>query len=112
MQLSRHRGGFQYRWLLALPLRANMNPSRSKSNEDDAIEFSIGDRVDLSELGRSRHPRDKEKKGTIVGQTLYPNSVRIIWDGSRWPVAVHRDYLQLLKEEISNVDGRPRPHRG
>jgi hypothetical protein len=76
----------------------NVNSSPSKSNEDKALVLSGGDRVHLSELGRSRHPRDTEKKGTIVGSTRYPNSLRIVWDGSRWPIAVHRDYLQLLNE--------------
>jgi hypothetical protein len=65
----------------------------------------------LSELGRSSHLRNSDKKGTVVGQTPYPNSLRIIWDGSRWPITIHRDYLQLLKEEVSNADGRPR-HAG
>lgn len=84
----------------------NVNSSHPKSSEDDALELSEGDRVHLSELGRYRHPRDSEKTGTIVGPTQYPNSLRIVWDGSRWPIAVHRDYLQLLKEEASNADER------
>lgn len=85
-----------------------MNSYQSELNEDDARTLSKGDRVHLSELGCSRHPRDTEKKGTIVGNSQYPNSLRIVWDGSRWPVAIHRDYLQLLREEISKADGRPR----
>ena len=79
----------------------NVNSSPPKSNEDESLELSEGDRIHLSELGRSRHPRDTEKKGTIVGSTRYPNSLRIVWDGSLWPIAVHRDYLQRLKEEVS-----------
>jgi hypothetical protein len=78
----------------------HMSLSRSKSNEEEAPRFSKGDRVHLSELGRSRHPRDSEKKGTIVGQPQYPNGLRIIWDGSRCPVTIHRDYLQLLEEKF------------
>jgi hypothetical protein len=87
---------------------ATVNSSRPKSNEDDALKLSEGDRVHLSELGRSRHHRDTKKKGTIVGRTQYPNSLRIVWDGSRWPIAVHRNYLQLLNEEASNADERSR----
>lgn len=92
----------------ALHPHAQMNSSQSKLNEDNARTLSKGDRVHLSELGCSRHPRDAEKKGTVVGNSQYPNSLRILWDGSRWPVAVHRDYLQLLREEVSKADGRPR----
>jgi hypothetical protein len=85
-----------------------VNSSHPKLHEDDALKLSEGDRVHLSELGRSRHSRDTEKKGTIVGQTRYPNSLRIVWDGSRWPIAVHKDYLQRLNEKVSNADERSR----
>jgi hypothetical protein len=30
----------------------------------------------------------------IIGQTQYPNSLRIILEGSRRPVTMHRDHLQ------------------
>jgi len=87
---------------------AEMNARRqSETSRDQALQLSKGDRVQLSELGCSRHPRDTKKIGTIVGNSQYPNSLRIAWDGSRWPVAVHREYLELLKDEISNADGRP-----
>jgi hypothetical protein len=88
--------------------RAQMNSRRqSETSEDQALQLSKGDRVQLSELGCSRHPRNTKKIGTIVGNSQYPNGLRIVWDGSRWPVAVHREYLEPLKVEISNVDGRP-----
>ena len=82
-----------------------MNSSRSKLNEVVPPKFSKGERIHLSKFGCSRHPRDSGKKGTIIGQTRYPNSLRIIWDGSRWPVAVHRDYIQLLREDVSKAGG-------
>jgi hypothetical protein len=87
---------------------------QSEASEDQALRLSKGDRVQLSELGCSRHPRNTKKIGTIVGNSQDPNSLRIVWDGSRWPVAVHREYLELLKDEISNADGRPRllPRKG
>jgi hypothetical protein len=53
----------------ALHPHAQMNSSQFKLNEDDARKLSKGDRVHLSELGCSRHPRDTEKKGTIVGNS-------------------------------------------
>jgi hypothetical protein len=87
---------------------AQMNSRRqSETSEDRALRFSKGDRVQLSELGCPRHRRNTTKIGTIVGNSQYPNSLRIVGDGSRWPVAVHREYLELLKDEISNADGRP-----
>jgi hypothetical protein len=79
----------------------NLSP---KLNEVETRKLSKGDRVHLSELGSARHSRDSEKTGTIVGQTQYPNSLRIIWDGARWPVTMHRDYLRILKKKASNGD--------
>ena len=87
---------------------ALMSAGRSKLNAEEARQLSKGDRVHLRELGFSRHLRDSEKGGTIVGLTQYPNSLRIIWDGSRWPVTMHRYYLKLLEEKVSNADGRSR----
>lgn len=87
--------------------RAQMNSRRqSEPSEDQVLQLSKGDRVQLSELGCSRHPRNTNRIGTIVGNSQYPNGLRIVWDGTRWPVAVHREYLELLKDEISNADGR------
>jgi hypothetical protein len=83
-----------------------MSSCRFKLNEEER-KLSNGDRVQLSELGCSRHPRDSEKKGRIVGQTRYPNSLRIIWEGSRWPVTMHRDYLQFLKESSKKKSHMP-----
>src|SRR5450755_1654412 len=77
---------------------AQMNSRRqSETSEDEALPLSKGDRVQLSELGCSRHPRNTNKNGTIVGNSqLYANTVRLIWDGSRWPIVMHKEYLKLL----------------
>jgi hypothetical protein len=76
-----------------------MSSRCSKLNEE-VRQLSKGDRVHLSELGCFRHPRDSEKKGTVVGRTQYPNSLRIIWEGSRHPITMHRDYLQPLEKKF------------
>jgi hypothetical protein len=85
-----------------------MSASRAEEPEEKVRKLSKGDRVHLSEFGCARHPRDSGKVGTVVGQTLYPNSLRIVWDGSRWPITMHRDYLQPVKEDASYADGRSR----
>jgi hypothetical protein len=84
-----------------------MGSYRCKLNESER-KLSKGDRVHLSEFGCSRHPRDSDKKGTIVGQTRYPNSLRVIWDGSRSPVTMHKDYLRFFKEEVLNTVAQSR----
>jgi hypothetical protein len=85
-----------------------MNFARANDREEKARRPSKGDRVHLSELGCARHPRNSGKEGTVVGHTQYPNSLRIVWDGSRWPITMHRDYLQLAGEDVSYADGRSR----
>jgi hypothetical protein len=61
--------------------------------------------MDMS-LSRSKLNEEEARKLSNFGQPQYPNGLRIIWDGSRWPVTMHRDYLQLLEEKVSNADGR------
>jgi hypothetical protein len=89
----------------SVQVRQDMNSVRPKLVDDGLTMFSKGDRVHPSKLGCSRHPRDSQKRGTIVGPTRYPNSLRVVWDGSRWPIAVHRDYIQLFEEDASNGSG-------
>jgi len=59
-------------------------------------DFSIGDRVQISALGASRCPRLAGKTGTIVGRSIYVNSVGILFDGNKSPSTIHRDYLEAI----------------
>jgi hypothetical protein len=66
-------------------------------------DFSIGDRVQISALGASRCPRHADKKGTIVGRSVYVNCARVLLDGNKAPISVHCDYF----EAILPVDAEP-----
>jgi hypothetical protein len=59
-------------------------------------DFSIGDRVQISALGASRCPRLADKTGTIVGRSIYVNSVGVLFDGNKSPSTIHRDYLEAI----------------
>jgi hypothetical protein len=59
-------------------------------------DFSIGDRVQISALGASRCPRLADKKGIIVGWSVYVNSISVLFDGNRSKTVVHRDYLEAI----------------
>jgi hypothetical protein len=59
-------------------------------------DLSIGDRVQISTLGASRRPRLAGKVGTIVGRSIYANSVSVRLDGNKTTSTFHRDYLQLI----------------
>jgi hypothetical protein len=45
-------------------------------------EFSLRDRVKLSSLGERRCPRLAGKTGTVVGRSIYVNSVAVLFDGN------------------------------
>jgi hypothetical protein len=56
----------------------------------------IGDRIQISTLGASRCPRLAGKTGTIVGRSIYANSVSVRLDGNKSKSTFHRDYLQVI----------------
>jgi len=57
---------------------------------------SIGVRVRMSVLGASRCARLAKKTGTIVGGSVYVNSVSVLFDGNRSPTTIHREYVVML----------------
>jgi hypothetical protein len=65
--------------------------------------FSLGDRVRLSALGAVRCPRLAGKIGTVVGRSVYVNSVVVILDGTKSRRTIHSAYLEVLMEDL---DGR------
>lgn len=56
--------------------------------------FRVGDRVRLSQLGRERMPRNKSTTAKVVGFGRSDTRIRIIFDGSRYPVSIHTSYLE------------------
>jgi hypothetical protein len=56
-----------------------------------------GDRVRLSELGMSRHPRYAGREARVVGGCKHPSGIRVVWEKTRTPVAMHKSFLQPLE---------------
>ncbi|MCW5705107.1 MAG: hypothetical protein R3D82_06515 [Xanthobacteraceae bacterium] len=56
--------------------------------------YRIGDRVRLSELGRSRMTRSRATSGRVVGFGRSETTIRIVFDGSNYPVSIHASYLE------------------
>jgi hypothetical protein len=78
--------------------------------EDEERPLKRGDRVRLSELGMSRHPRYAGREARVVGGCKNPGGVRVVWEKSRTPVAMHKAFLQLLDVGASidrDSAGRP-----
>ena len=61
-------------------------------------EFSLGDRVKLSLLGERRCLRLAGKTGTVVGRSIYVNSVAVLFDGNKSPRTIHSGYLEAIKQ--------------
>jgi len=69
-------------------------------------EFSLGDRVKMSALGAKRCPRLAGKSGTVVGRSVYVNSVAVLFDGNKSPGTIHSAYLEAVKELVDEVHVR------
>jgi hypothetical protein len=59
-------------------------------------QFQVGDRVRLSELGRSRFPARQTVLGTISVEKRRTggNSVRVLFDGSKNSVRLHQSFIE------------------
>jgi hypothetical protein len=64
------------------------------------LETGIGTRIRMSPLGAARCPRLAGKEGTIIGRGCYRSIVRVIFDGSKSPISLHRDYIELTSWHI------------
>lgn len=69
-------------------------------------EFSLGDRVRVSALGAKRCPRLTGKSGTVVGRSVYVNSVAILFDGNKSPRTIHSAYLEAVEERSDELHAR------
>ena len=61
--------------------------------------IAIGARFRMSALGAARSPRLAKKEGTIVGVSRINSSLRVLFDGSKSPISLHRDYVEQLIAE-------------
>ena len=59
--------------------------------------FKIGDRVQLSELGRSRSPKTPEF-GTVVRISRSGTSFAVLLDGRLRPIRLHWTYIERIRE--------------
>jgi len=58
--------------------------------------IATGARCRMSALGAARSPRLAAKEGTIVGCSRLNSSIRVLFDGSKLPISLHRDYVEQL----------------
>jgi hypothetical protein len=56
----------------------------------------IGARIKLSLLGAERTPCYSEREGTVVGSSRLTSSVRVLFDGRKTPVTLHKGYIEPI----------------
>ena len=61
--------------------------------------FEVGDRCELSQVGRLRCFRYSSVTGTIVSAPKNHGWVRIRFDGSRNPKTLHKSYVVRLQAD-------------
>ena len=57
--------------------------------------FKRGDRVKLTEFGKSRSRRARVEFGTVALVPRGGRSVWVLFDGNKRPTPVHRSYIEL-----------------
>jgi hypothetical protein len=70
--------------------------SNQRTDRGPAASIAMGERVRMSALGAARSPRLAKKEGTIVGGSRLNSSIRVLFDGSKSPMSLHRDYVEQL----------------
>jgi hypothetical protein len=53
----------------------------------------------MSALGAAQNPRLAKRQGTIIGRSRLNRSVRVIFDGRKSPMSLHRDYIEQISSE-------------
>ncbi len=89
------RRGWERPSIAALGVAVNtiQNDARQASS------ISIGVRVKMSKLGRSRNRHFAEKIGTIVGSGRLNSSFRVLFDGRKTPITLHENYIEPSASE-------------
>jgi hypothetical protein len=72
--------------------------------------FQVGDRVRLSELGKSRAPRVRVQTGSVVKLPTSKSgrAIGVLFDGNKLPTLVHRTYIERESAEYETGEDRSR----
>ena len=78
----------------------------------DNLRPEAGARIKISALGAARCPRLADRKGIIVGSGRYHCTVRVIFDGSKSPMSLHQDYIELVSTDADQYESESPTHVG
>ena len=65
-------------------------------------------RVRMSALGAAPCPNLVGREGVIVGAGRYRSTVRVMFDGFKWPTSLHSTYVEAVVEDgaSTNIQAR------
>ena len=66
------------------------------------VDFDLGDRVRLSELGR-KNSKCPDKQGTVVGISRTGTAYRVRWADLKTADYVHWSFLQACEELVNSA---------
>ena len=66
----------------------------SSQTVDRRASIAIGERCKLTSLGDARNPRLAGRQGTVVGSGRLNSSVRVLFDGRKTPMSLHKNYIE------------------
>jgi hypothetical protein len=69
---------------------------QAKTAISHAPPIAIGSRFKMSARGAARCPRLANREGIIVGRSRFNSSIRVLFDGSKSPTTLHRDYIEQI----------------
>ena len=67
----------------------------ASDDRTQAAPIFVGARIKMTTLGARRNPYFADRKGTVVGGSRASSSFRVLFDGRKTPISMHRDYLEL-----------------
>jgi hypothetical protein len=63
-------------------------------------------RIRMSALGAARCPNLAGKEGVVIGSGQYRSTVRVMFDGFKWPTSLHSSYVEAVAEQDCASSGR------
>lgn len=66
-------------------------------------DFTVGDPLQLNELGQSRNPRKRVIYCKFVGYGATASQVRVLFEGARGPATMHASYLEFDQRDSTEA---------
>jgi hypothetical protein len=73
-----------------------MTAKQSTKPAEASLNFEVGTRCRLSELGKSRSPKLASKVGSVYRKARTKTQVHLLLDGNKTRITLHRSYVERI----------------